>query len=204
MDLSKIITFIYSEQFGWFCLINRMKKATKRVFQLLLLGCFFLATAAITSKEWKINPARVQFEGTAVEGYFEGVMGKLQFNEAQLSASSFDLYLEVASISTGNELKDEHARGSNWFNAKKYPHIRFKSSSFEKVGSTYVVEGKMHIKDVVKTVRIPFSFIQNKDEALLQSSFSLNRKDFNIQGNAIGFLVGDEIRIQLALPLKEL
>ena len=62
----------------------------------------------------------------------------------------------------------------------------------------------MHIKDVVKTVRIPFSFIQNKDEALLQSSFSLNRKDFNIQGNAIGFFVGDEIRIQLALPLKEL
>jgi polyisoprenoid-binding protein YceI len=164
---------------------------------------FFLVAFANTPETWILGSTRVQFKGTAVEGYFEGVKGKLQFNEAQLSASSFDLYLEVASISTGNELKDEHARGTKWFNASKYPHIRFTSSSFEKVGKGYIVEGSMQIKGVKRIMRIPFSLQETDKGIQLQSIFSVNRSDFNIEGNAMSFLVGEQIRVSLSLPLHD-
>ena len=82
---------------------------------------------------WQIKDGYdLKFSGTKVEGNFEKIKGDIVFEENDLENSKFDLKIEVESIATGNWLKSRHARGDDWFDAEKYPNIKFVSNKFSK------------------------------------------------------------------------
>ncbi len=75
---------------------------------------------------------------------------KDDFSDATISAT-----IAVKSIDTGNERRDGHLKTDDFFNAEKFPAIKFQSTSFEKVGDGhYKIKGNLTIRDTTKEVSI--------------------------------------------------
>ena len=110
--------------------------------------------------------------------------------------------MDATTIKTGNSLKDRHARGESWFDVAKYPKIYFQSTAFTRVGTGYAVRGDLTLHGVKKPVTIPFQFSQQGDKGVFTGQFKVNRKDFGINGNALGFTVGEEFNVTLRVPVR--
>ena len=125
--------------------------------------------------------------------------GSIVFDDQNPGASSFDLAVEVASINTGNGMMNTHAKSAEWFDAAKYPEIRFTSRKIVKTGATYQVTGDMDIHGVKKEVTLPFNF-QNKGAAgTFSATFVINRSDFHI--GKPGGDVDENIKLDISVPV---
>lgn len=161
---------------------------------------FLTAVAAHSVLTWKIGDGyAVRFETDKVAGAFTQLSGRIEFDENELSASLFDVAVATASIETGIGLKNKHARSENWFDAEKYPEIRFRSSSIVRSSTNgYETRGLLDMHGVQKEIAIPFTFEANT----FQGTFTLNRLDYKL-GATEGMQgsVGKELRIDLKVPV---
>lgn len=107
------------------------------------------------------SESKVAFTSKNASGTFDSVSGKINFDEKDLSGSSFDLKFVVASINTGEKLKDEHARGKKWFYAEKYPFIEYRSKTVEKTNDGFVSIGELEIRGIKKEIKVPFNYADN-------------------------------------------
>jgi polyisoprenoid-binding protein YceI len=176
-----------------------MRKSLFLMAMLLLVGGVFAFTQV---KTWKIGKDySVEFSAKGVNGIFKTMSGTVNFDEAKLSESKFVFTIDVNSINTGNGLQNKHAVGDEWFNAEKYPNIKFTSSSFDKKESGYSVKGKLTVKDVTKEVTIPFTFTKSGNKGKIVSSFNIERSAYNV-GKAGGD-VGNTIKINVTIPVTK-
>jgi len=140
----------------------------------LIIASAFTASQA---QEWKVAEGySVKFDGGDPTGEFTGLKGTIIFDEKNLAASKFDMSVDVASINTGNGMKNTHAKSPIWFDAEKYPTINFTSSAITKTASGYEAKGALTIKGVTKDFTMPFTFANNT----FTSNFEVNRLDFGI------------------------
>jgi len=170
------------------------------IFSVFLIA--ILTLTAFSSQEpndWKISDAySLKFETSYADGEFTAVNGTVLFDEQNLKTSKFDITIDVGSISTGNSLKDKHAKKDKWFGADKYPTIQFKSSNISKTGTGYKVVGNLELHGVKKEITIPFTFIND----IFSGGFTINRLDYKV-GTDTGFssIVGTDIKIELSVPV---
>ena len=87
---------------------------------------------------------------------------------------------DVASINTGNGMKNTHAKSEKWFDAEKYPVIKFTSSEITSTATGYQAKGTLEIHGVKKDIVLPFTFQKNDTGGVFTSSFDINRLDYNI------------------------
>lgn len=152
---------------------------------------------------WNLDPDySIKFAGSRAEGTFSGLTGTVAYDPADLSSASLRVVVDASTIKTGNSLKDKHARGDSWFDVAKYPKISFQSTAFDRAGSGYVVRGDLTLHGVKKPVAIPFKFSQQGNKGVFTGQFKVNRKDFGINGNALGFTVGEEFDVTLQVPVR--
>ncbi|MGB6034929.1 MAG: YceI family protein, partial [Cryomorphaceae bacterium] len=115
------------------------------------------AYATIESTNWNIADGYdISFTGTDAEGVFASMSGDVQWDEANLAASTCALKIDVNSINTGNGIKNKHAVSDKWFDAETYPYIEFSSDKFTKTASGYEAAGILKMRGIEKKVTIPF------------------------------------------------
>ncbi len=173
------------------------------------LGLFTLLLAsAFTINEnlkWSITQDyEIRFKTSSAKGTFSNLTGTVIFDQNNLSAAQMNVSVDVNTIDTGNKTKDKHARGKSWFNEEKYPKISFQSTSFQKTGTGYNVSGNLQIRDVTKSIEIPFTFKETSTGGLFVGSFKVKRKDYNINGPWLSnTMVGKTIQIDLRVPVQK-
>lgn len=149
----------------------------KLVFSALTLLTITAVFAFTTLQNWKIKEThQISFSSNDVNGVFKTFTGTIAFDAADLAKSKFDLTVDVASINTGNGLMNKHAKGDDWFNAEKYPSIKFTSSKIEKSGTDFKAIGTLEMHGIKKDITVPFSFKKN----IFKANFSVNRTDFKV------------------------
>jgi len=140
----------------------------------LMMGSAF---AFVQSLDWKIAEGyAVKFEAGDPSGEFSGLKGIIKFDEKNLAASQFSVTIEVASINTGNGMKNTHAKSANWFDAEKYPTIAFTSSAISKTATGFEAKGTLEMHGVKKEIVLPFTF----SNSTFSANMEVNRMDFNI------------------------
>ena len=140
----------------------------------IVLGSAF---TVIKSQDWKIADGySVKFEGGDPSGEFGGLKGTISFDPNDLASSKFDASIDVATINTGNGMKNTHAKSDKWFDAEKYPTIRFTSSAITKTPAGYEAKGILDMHGVQKEITVPFAF----DNNVFKGSIQVNRLDYNI------------------------
>jgi polyisoprenoid-binding protein YceI len=152
-----------------------MKKQSFLIASVVLI--IASAFAFVQSQDWKIAEGyAIKFEAGDPSGEFTGLKGTIKFDEKNLASSKFDVTVDVASINTGNGMKNTHAKGANWFDAEKYPAIAFTSSSIAKTSAGFEAKGTLEMHGVKKEFTMPFTFVNNT----FASNFEVNRMDFKL------------------------
>ena len=150
----------------------------KFLFPVLAGVCIIVSAFTVhLSQNWTIADGySVKFNGGDPSGEFGGLKGTLAFDPADLADSKFDATIDVATINTGNGMKNTHAKSAMWLDAEKYPVIHFTSSSITQTASGYEAKGFLDFHGVQKEVTLPFTFSDN----IFKGSLTVNRMDFNI------------------------
>jgi polyisoprenoid-binding protein YceI len=164
-------------------------------FLLIIASAF----TVIKSQDWKIaDNYSVKFDGGDPSGEFGGLKGTISFDPNDLPNSKFNVSLDVASINTGNGMKNTHAKSEKWFDAEKYPTINFSSGAITKTPSGYLAKGILSMHGVQKEIAVPFTFNNN----VFAGSLSVNRLDYNVNtaepdhGSAI-------FKVDLSVPVTK-
>jgi polyisoprenoid-binding protein YceI len=164
---------------------------------LLLAGSAF---TFLTAQEWQIADGySIGFSSNDAAGIFRDFKGLIQFDEADPAASRFDVTIMVASINTGNGLQNQHAKSAEWFDATRFPVIRYISRSVVKTGTGFQVTGDLEVKAVKKPVSIPFTFQKTAKGAVFQGTFTVNRNDYQV--GKPGGDVAEDIKIEISVPV---
>ncbi|MGE3780400.1 MAG: YceI family protein, partial [Pirellulaceae bacterium] len=87
-----------------------------------------------------------------IHGRFNGVEGKFSIDRQDPTRSTFQLSIKVDSVDTANAARDEHLRQADYFDAKKFPTIDFKSTSVKPVEGGFDVTGDFTMHGVTKRI----------------------------------------------------
>jgi polyisoprenoid-binding protein YceI len=159
---------------------NKMKKTIPAI---TLLAVTFAASAftLISSFNWKVkeDSYTVSVKGKKIEGTFEGLKATIILDDNNPENSKISATIDASSISTGNWLKNRHAKSA--LDADQYPKIKFESTSITSKGTSYEASGNLTLKDVTKKIVLPFTVTRNGQEAIFLGKFSIVPKEYNIK-----------------------
>lgn len=181
----------------------------------LFAAALFVATAAgsfapafAAPVSYKIDPAHtavafiVNHVGFSnVIGRFNTVGGDVTFDKDAVEKSVVNVTIDTTSVDTNHAKRDEHLRSPDFFNAKEFPKMTFKSSKIEKTGDkTGKLHGDLTMLGVTKPVVLDVTF--NKDgvspaSKLETAGFSargtVKRTEFGMKYGAPA--IGDDIQL---------
>jgi len=168
---------------------------------------------------WQIDASHSHIYFTArhmmiskVRGQFETFNGSVNFDPDNPENTTVDVSIDVDSITTKEEQRDNHLKSPDFFNATEFPTMSFKSTKVEQIdqnsGKLY---GELTIRGVTNPVVLDIDYAgQAKSpwgttSAGFSATTTINRKEWGLNWNQAletgGVLVGDKITIEIELEL---
>lgn len=148
-----------------------------------------------------------------LDGAFTTFDGSLEHTKADYSDAKISFTIEVSSINTHNENRDKHLKSADFFDAEKYPQIKFESTAFKPVGDKkYKLEGNLTVKDITKPVSFDVTYggsinTQRGAKAGFKAKTVINRFDYNLKWDrateAGGLVVGKDVEVTINAELNE-
>lgn len=186
------------------------------------LGPSATASTAAETASWSTDAAHTEINFsithffTPVTGSFEDYEINLNYNAENPEESTVEARINVASVNTGNEKRDNHLRTADWFEADEHPYMTFKSTSVRQAGDNQLIaSGPLTIKGKSHDVELPITLLGKqmipeqmqqmlggtKEVASFKASTAIDRGDFGVgTGNwAATMVVGGEVDIEILL-----
>ena len=142
-------------------------------------------TVGFTARHLAVSTVRGQFN--KFDGRFEG-------RDDDVTKTTGEVKVEVASIDTRTEMRDNHLRSADFFEAEKYPYITFKLTRLEPIDNEkFRVHGNLTIKETTRPVvldatlkgRVPDAMTGGKERLGITAKGQLNRMDFGLNWDGI-------------------
>ena len=137
-------------------------------------------------------------------GRFNEISGTFDFDPNDASKLTIDVQIKAESIDTHSSRRDGHLKGPDFFNAKEYPTIRFKSRKATKDGAKrYKVAGDLTLHGVTRPVTLSVEHTgsgKNRRGAAVEGfevTFTVKRSEFGMR-----FMLGglsDEVRLMAGI-----
>ncbi len=164
---------------------------------------------------WTIDPVHSEIGFSVrhvmvskVRGRFTNFSGQIVTAEDPFKSSA-TAEIDLKSISTGSDQRDEHIRSADFFEVETYPTMTYRSTSARFEDGNYVLDGDLTLKGVTR--RVPLILELNGfgpdpfggTRAGFTGTGELNRRDFNVNFNAPmqngGVVVADKITLHLEI-----
>lgn len=169
----------------------------------------------VAAGTWVIDPAHswvgfsVRHLMSRVRGRFTEFSGEIVVGTTP-ETSSANVTIELSSVSTGNDMRDNHLRTKDFFDIEQTPKMTFASTGARPAGDKWVLTGDLTIRDITKAVEIELEFLgvdptgmQGEQRAGFEGHTSISRSDFGVSfgGAAEGakVVIGDKVDIQLEI-----
>jgi polyisoprenoid-binding protein YceI len=159
-----------------------------------LLAANYAIDGAHSSVAFGIKHSDLNF----VYGLFSNISGHFAVDES----GDVDVTINADSIYTGVEGRDNHLKSPDFFNARQFPEISFKSSEISKVDDdTYELKGELTMLGMTKPVTAKCTMATGTgrggdEKGGLVTSFSVKRSDFKLGGPGG---VSDEVKVMVSL-----
>ncbi|HJP91791.1 MAG TPA: YceI family protein [Pyrinomonadaceae bacterium] len=174
------------------------------VFSLLVLvACSDPAATkskAVTSEAGQVSPqtvqgqkyvitpqnSKIEFTGSKVTGSENGSFGDFSGQidySGNPETSRVNITIKIDSVKTDSPGLETHLKTADFFDAAKYPETTFVSTSIKpggENGATHTITGNLNMHGVTKGITFPATITVTPDAATVESSFSINRKEFGI------------------------
>lgn len=177
----------------------------------ILSTALFLLFAFTTANTWSVDNAHSKLTFTVthlgisdVSGLFKNFDVKIASSKDDFSDATFDLSADVASVNTEVEMRDNHLKSADFFDAEKYPKLTFKSTAIQPSGKNrYKLTGNLTLHGVTKPVTMDLLYrgtVENPMSKKATSGFqvtgTIKRSDFGIGEKFPAPMISDEVRIK--------
>ena len=168
---------------------------------------------------WAIDPTHAELAFavrhlmlSTVRGRFGSVNGTIMVDENDPKSATIDVTIDVTSIDTRQQARDDHLRSADFFDAANHPEIHFVSKRIEgDVTKTFKVVGDLTIRGTTREVTLDVTFEGRakdpwgNDRAGFSATGKLNRHDYGLNWNlaleAGGVTVGAEVKLTLDVEI---
>lgn len=170
--------------------------------------------ATFTAGTWQIDPSHSEIGFTVrhlmskVRGKFEEFEGQLVTDESGLGSVA-NATIQLSSVNTGTEDRDNHLRSSDFFSVEETPIMTFQSTGVRDKGDHYVALGDLTIRGVTKTVELDVEVLGEGGDPWggtrigLEATTEISRKefgiDFNIPVSGDKLMIGDKVSIHITV-----
>lgn len=139
-----------------------------------------------------------------VHGRFNDFAGSFTIDKDAPAKSSFEMTIKADSIDTAVKKRDDHLRGPEFFDVKKFPDMTFKSTKVEAIDGGYKVTGDFTMHGVTKSINFELKggktieFPKGTHRIGFATAFILRRSDFGISAlpdgiaNDVNIFIGFE------------
>ncbi len=168
---------------------------------------------------WKIDPMHsdVQFKirhlmVTNVTGSFKkfDVTSETE-TEDFATAKNIEFTADIDSINTNDEQRDAHLKSADFFEAEKYPQLKFTSNNYQKNGDEATLTGNLTMKGVTKPVTVNVEYGGSVVDPYGRSKVGftvtgkISRKEFGLTWGAVteagNVVLGDDVRFTCEIQL---
>ena len=188
----------------------------------LLTMAAVLAAAPAFAQSWQIDTAHSRAQFTVrhlgisnIRGDFGGVTGTVEYDGKDLTKAKVNAIIDVNSITTRVQKRDEHLKTADFLDAANHPTMRFVSTSITPAaGGKYKMTGNLTLRGVTRPVTFdldaPSPAIKDHQGTIKMgaaASGTINRKDFGVnyhevlENGALG--VSDMVQIQLDVEIVQ-
>jgi polyisoprenoid-binding protein YceI len=147
---------------------------------------------------------RVQHITTPFWGRFNKLEGALTFDAAAPESSKIEISIDAASVDTNDAKRDEHLRGADFFSAKEFPKMTFKSTRVaKKAEGKFEVTGDFTFHGVTKSIAVPVEYFGEEESPMqdrragFEATFEIKRSEYGVAEYIP--VIGDSVRIIVAL-----
>jgi polyisoprenoid-binding protein YceI len=142
-------------------------------------------------------------------GQFNGASGKLELNTANPAASKVIVSIPTDSVDTSNSVLNGELKGSQWFDAAKYPTITFTATKVKPTGpDTAELTGDLTFHGVTHPVTLEAKFNAagpnplNKHYTVgFNAKGQLKRSDFGVKTYVP--LIGDDVTLMISAAFEK-
>jgi polyisoprenoid-binding protein YceI len=162
---------------------------------------------------WTIDPVHTEVGFSVrhmmvskVRGKFTTFTGEIVTAENPLKSVA-TAEIDLSSIETGNQQRDDHLRSADFFDAANTPTMTYRSTGIRQGGNDYVVDGDLTLRGVTRQVPLKLELNGFGPDAYggLRAGFTatgeINRNDFGVSWNAAieagGVVVSDKVTLHL-------
>lgn len=175
---------------------------------------------AIDAGKWTVDKthSNVKFSVThlvvsEVEGYFKLFDGTMENTKPDFSDAKISFTVDINSINTDNEMRDKHLKSDDFFNAEKFPAMKFQSTSIKPLGGNkYELKGNLTIRDVTKPVTFDVTYggsvnAMGTTKLGFKAKTTIDRFDYNLKWSkateAGGLVVSRDVEIVVNVELNK-
>jgi polyisoprenoid-binding protein YceI len=145
-----------------------------------------------------------------VRGRFDKFEGTITTAPDPL-ASSVSADVDLSSVNTGNEARDNHIRSEDFFHIEKHPTMIFRSTGLRPDGSDFLLDGDLTLRDVTRPVTFKLEVngfgpdAYGGTRAGFSATTEINRNDWNVSyngpipGASNGVILSDKVTINLEI-----
>ena len=182
-----------------------------------------METAKVTSKtKWAIDPVHSELSFkvrhlvvATVRGTFKEYDSSIYTTDEDFMTSEIDVWINPATISTGDEKRDEHLRSADFFDAETYKEINFIGNTYEQADNdnNYILYGDLTMKGITKQIKLNVHFNGvvkdpwGNHKAVFTIDGKISRADWGLTWNTAletgGVLVSDEVVINCEIQLMK-
>lgn len=142
------------------------------------------------------------FNASTVFGRFNDKAGTFDLNDG--APDNINITVQATSVDTANQKRDDHLRGPDFFNAREFPTIEFKSTAVEPgADGKYKVTGDLTLHGQTKSITIDLKTFpkvdspQGKTIGGIEARFTIKRTDFDM--DFMSGAIGDEVELIVSL-----
>lgn len=139
-----------------------------------------------------------------IYGRFNDLQGTIVVDEKNPERGSVELTIRAESIDTGNKNRDDHLRSPDFFNAKQFPIVTFKSTQVRQLKpNLYEVRGNLSLHGVTRpiTIRVERTGagkgMKGEWRIGFHTTFRIKRSDFNMTYMLNG--ISDEVVLMIGI-----
>lgn len=166
---------------------------------------------------WKLDPVHSELSFTVrhlkvtkVRGTFDSFDVTIVTAEDP-AQSTVEAVVDVASVNTKQEYRDNHLRSSDFFLVEQHPQMIFRSTGFDVDGDDFTLTGDLTLRGVTQPVTITGELggVVTTDDGTVKAGASasakINRHDFGVSWNSAleagGMTLGDDVTIAMELQV---
>jgi polyisoprenoid-binding protein YceI len=181
------------------------------------LSSLWLSNAAYAAETYLVDSVHSSI-GFTIKRFFANVPGSfpkfqstLVFDRENPERSTLQASIDVASINTADQQRDDHLRSADFFEVAKFPTATFKSNQWKKTGAdTYDVLGDFTLRGVTKPIVLKvksLGFMPGMKPGSTisgwEGSTTLKRTEFGLEGPPmLGKMLSENVEIQINITAE--